>query len=503
VNRPEPARVGGDGATTPTRVAIYLRISTDEEHQPLSLSAQDARLRAYIASQPGWILTGPVYRDERSGATTDRPGLQQALAAAAVGEYDILLVYRVDRLARSLRSLVAILDDLDLVGVGLRSASEPVDTTSPVGRMLVQMLGVFAQFEREVIIDRVIAGMERKAASGRWTGGTRPYGYQLDTGTDTLVPHPAEAAVLRQIFTRYAETRAGTRAIAAQLNDHGLPNRHGRPWSGQTIARILANRVYLGERIFRTVNTPGAHPGLVEPELFDRVQQILTARGEATTRHTGVGADYLLSGLITCGLCGSRYVGCSAHGHTRRYRYYACTRRTRYGRDPRHGCTGPRLPADHLEHQILDLLIATYGGSDIVDDALNLTTVHHGADADARQSELAAVTHQITATQTKIERYLAAFEAGTLTPQLCQQRVQSLTDQSARLRTRRNQLRRTIRTTPSPPDDTARETLRRRLADTIHSATRTEIRNWIEQLIADIRVIDQHHIQPYLRLDHP
>ena len=167
--------VSPDPSTTVTRVALYVRISTDEEHQPYGLDAQRERLSAYVWSQPGWVVAGPVDCDEKSGATADRPGLQQALAGARAGEFDVLLVYRVDRLARSLPALVTVLDDLAVTGVGLRSATEPIDTSSAVGRMLIQMLGVIiAQFEREIVIDRVICGMARKAAAGLWTGGRRP-----------------------------------------------------------------------------------------------------------------------------------------------------------------------------------------------------------------------------------------------------------------------------------------------------------------------------------------
>jgi len=146
--------------TEQVRVGVYVRRSTDDEHQPYSIEAQDTRLAAYINSQPGWRQAAR-FADDASGATTARPGLQRALAAARAGVIDVLLVYRVDRLTRSLRDLVTLLDDLDRAGVVFRSATEPFDTATAMGRMLVQMLGMFAQFERDTIIDRVIAGMER------------------------------------------------------------------------------------------------------------------------------------------------------------------------------------------------------------------------------------------------------------------------------------------------------------------------------------------------------
>jgi DNA invertase Pin-like site-specific DNA recombinase len=189
------------------RVAIYIRRSTDEDHQPFSLDAQETKLRAFVASQPGdWQIVA-VYSDDASGATADRPALQKALRAARAGLFDTLLVYRVDRFSRSLRDLTALLDDLDDAGIVFRSATEPFDTSTPVGRMLVQMLGVFAEFERETIIDRVINGMERKAAKGLWTGGARPLGYLIDRKLDRLVPEPAEAATVRMIFDRYTNDR--------------------------------------------------------------------------------------------------------------------------------------------------------------------------------------------------------------------------------------------------------------------------------------------------------
>ncbi len=202
------------------RVGVYVRRSTDDEHQPYSIEAPDIRLAAYIGSQPGWRLAAR-FADDASGAGTNRPGLQRALAAARAGVVDVLLVYRVDRLTRSLRDLVTLLDDLNRAGVVFRSATEPFDTATAIGRMLVQMLGMFAQFERDTIIDRAIAGMERKAAAGKWKGGRRPFGYQVNPATRTLIPHPDEAPLVRLLFGLYTADRLGGRTIARTLNDCG------------------------------------------------------------------------------------------------------------------------------------------------------------------------------------------------------------------------------------------------------------------------------------------
>jgi site-specific DNA recombinase len=240
------------------RVGIYVRRSTDDEHQPYSIEAQDARLTAYIDSQPGWRLVAR-YPDDASGASTNRPGLHRALAAARTGLIDVLLVYRVDRFTRNLRDMVVLLDELEHTGVVFRSATEPFDTATPMGRMLVQMLGMFAQFERDTIIDRVIAGMERKAAKGKWKGGKRPFGYQVDKTTHTLVIDPHEATIVRLIFNLYTTDRLGSRTIAQTLNDRGHRTTTGGTWSGHQVLRALTNRVYLGELTFRDTTVTDTH----------------------------------------------------------------------------------------------------------------------------------------------------------------------------------------------------------------------------------------------------
>src|SRR5437879_6465940 len=165
-----------------------------------------------------------------SGSTLDRPGLQQAFAFARAKQYDMLLVYRVDRVSRSVRGLAQILEDLDRLGVVFRSATEPFDTGTPAGRMMVQMLGVFAEFERATLIDRVIAGMERKAARGGWHGGMVPFGYRL-SADHTLETKMEEAPLVRQIFELYADQRLGARGVASWLNERGHRSAAGRPWS--------------------------------------------------------------------------------------------------------------------------------------------------------------------------------------------------------------------------------------------------------------------------------
>lgn len=259
------------------RIATYTRISTDEVNQPYSLGAQSEKLTSYVASQEEWELVS-TFTDQMSGAKIDRPGLNNALRCAKAGQFDLLLVYRVDRLSRSVRGLAEILETLDSAHVGFRSATEPFDTTSPAGRMMVQMLGVFAEFERATIIDRVVAGMDRKASLGGWCGGTAPYGYRAVKGEGRLIVDETESPLVPIIFDLYARQRFGSHAVAKWLNDSGLVTRLGRPWSFKSILTILRSRVYLGEVRYQNEWCRGSHEALIDESLFATAQALLNER---------------------------------------------------------------------------------------------------------------------------------------------------------------------------------------------------------------------------------
>lgn len=354
-------------------MATYTRSSTDEEHQPYSLEAQAGRLEAYIASQDGWELARS-FTDQLSGATLGRPGLTRALSETRARRFDLLLVYRVDRLSRSVRGLAQILEELDQAGVAFRSATEPFDTSTPAGRMMVQMLGVFAEFERATIIDRVIAGMERKAARGGWCVGPPPFGYGLDAGS--LIVNPVEAPLVPMIFELYARRRLGTRAVANWLNEAGHRSRAGRLWSHVSVTTVLRNRTYLGEVYFRGQWHPAPHQPLVEPELFAAVEAILTERGENISKRASASSEYLLTGLIVCGRCGKHFVGNAARGRSARYRYYTCHSRQRYGSAE---CPAERLPAEELDQAVLASLLAAYERTDLFERAVAAAAGQAGA----------------------------------------------------------------------------------------------------------------------------
>jgi len=490
----------GDDHVKVVRVAIYERISTDEEHQPFSLEAQDHRLLAFIPTQPGWVHVA-TYQDQMSGAKASRPDLDRAMRDAALGKFDVLLVYRVDRFARSLKVLVHLLEDLEAVGVAFRSATEPIDTSTATGRMLVQLLGVFAEFERATIIDRVVNGMERKAARGGWPGGTRPHG--LTVGEDNLLTTTEDFPIIERIFARYDTATVGSVAIAAELNDDGLRNRNGRRWTPQVILGILRNRAYVGEVFFRGTWYRSSPVPFIAPEVFDRVQALLDERGEGYAKRFNVRhPEYLLTGRIRCGKCGRRYVGVSAHGKRHRYRYYMCWTRSRYGRTE---CDAERLRADELEAAVFDSLVAVYSDPDLLREAAEAD--RHGAEDDAGrvEADLALVQAELRKTEAAIHRYMAAFEDGKLTGDLFSARVDNLTAKAKTLRARQAELEEEASQQQAAGvewvlTDEAAAAIRADLTTASGHAPDVVRKSLAQAFVHELRVEDRYLVQPTFRV---
>jgi site-specific DNA recombinase len=162
-------------------------------------------------------------------------------------------VFKVDRLARSTGGLAKVLEELDAAGVAFRPASEPFDTSTAAGRMMMQMPGVFAEFEREMIVERTRMGLARKAARGEWTGGIPPFGYRYDAEAQLLLPVPAHAALVQRIFRLYVERRLGSAAISCLMNDAGQLTSRGCRWTPNRVLSVLRNPTYIGKLPFNGV----------------------------------------------------------------------------------------------------------------------------------------------------------------------------------------------------------------------------------------------------------
>ncbi|WP_209634722.1 recombinase family protein [Kibdelosporangium banguiense] len=483
------------------RVGIYVRRSTDEENQPYSLEMQETRLEAYVGSQERWRIV-KRFEDNASGATVDkRTGLQRAMKAARAGLIDVLLVYKVDRFSRNLRDAVTLLDELDSVGVVFRSATEPFDTATPMGRMLLQMLSMFAQFERDLIVERVLGGMMKAAEKGRWKGGKRPFGYLVDKSTQKLVPHDNEAVVVQLMFDLYTRDRLGAKAIAYILNERGYRNTAGGIWYGEQILRKLCNRVYIGENEFRGILVEDAHPAIVRLDVFEEAQRILEQRGESYAHRAASDSDYIATGLMQCPNCGKAMLGTRATGKTKTYRYYTCFTRARHGVDK---CSYPRLNADSLDQAVLDAVVSFYQSQyRLITEAVKAAQAQYDCDNDTKTAELAAVQADLFKTQAAIDRYLDAFENGKLDEDQLAGRVNKLNERHKQLRWRRDHLRDELDNQPVMPDRSTLDEVHSHINSIFRAGNNNQRKAVIETLVAGIKILAPDRIVPVFRIPQP
>jgi site-specific DNA recombinase len=410
----------------------------------------------------------------------------------------VLLVLKVDRFSRRQRDLVALVEELTGLGVAFVSATEAFDTSTPAGRAMLQMLGTFAEFEREMIIDRVVAGMERHAAAGRWPGGVRPDGYRLDPTTKRLIIEEERAALVREIFDLYTHRRLGTRAIATLLNERGSRTRTGGPWSAHTIRWLLTNPAYLGQVTFRDTIVQDAHPAIIEPSVFAAAERLLQARGEARTHRVASSSEYHLTGRIRCPHCKKGFIGTAAHGRTKTYRYYTCWSRARYGTTT---CSADRINADAADTALFANLAAFYRNQRylIAAAANEADTTRHAA-TDRHHAELTSVEKEITRTDTAMDRYLTAFENNILDPALLQERLTAIRTKTAQLQARRDELTALLDHAPAMPSDNELDALADHIDQILDHGTPAQRKALIEQLVDEIQIVGPNRIRPIYRI---
>ena len=272
----------------PRRCAIYTRKSSEEglDQAFNSLHAQREACEAYVKSQTGegWKALREVYDDGGiSGGTMERPALKRLLAEVTAGRIDIVVVYKVDRLTRSLADFAKIVELFDAQGVSFVSVTQAFNTTSSMGRLTLNVLLSFAQFEREVTGERIRDKLAASKAKGMWMGGLPPLGYAPDPtpGARTLVIVPEEAEVVRSIFTRYLEL-GSVNLLGRELNAQGVVSKvwitvrgrrlGGLPFSRGALFYLLKNPIFVGDIVHRDKVHPGLHPPIVDRALFDAVQ---------------------------------------------------------------------------------------------------------------------------------------------------------------------------------------------------------------------------------------
>ena len=471
---PETRPVAGPPPGALKLVAAYARVSSDKQEKEQTIDSQvDALRRA--AEVRGWHLLPDLIciDDGRSGATLARPGLDRLRDLIAEGTCAAVLVCSPDRLARNYAYQVLVIDEFRRAGCEAVFLNHAFGD-SPEQQMLLQMQGVFAEYERALITERTRRGRLFWARQGRvnW-GGTPTYGYRLfretETGPQQLAVEEREAAVVRQLYRWLVEEQLSSYAIQKRLIERGVPTRKGggRGWSQSTIIRILSSTTYKGEAWYnRHCPVDRTHPrmaaGLMSPGLGSRTSHALRptqewipvpvpaiidvdtwrlaqeqlAHNRQRARRNNTRHEYLLSALLICSRCGRRMIGAADGLGQRRY---ICS--ARYPRHARGACDGHSVTAAHVEAQVWQWTAKLLSEPDLLRARFEESRGDPAVDG-AGEREGARIERQLRASDRETERLIDAYQAAAITLPELQERRRRIEDHGRHLRARLDEVHR-------------------------------------------------------------
>lgn len=372
------------------RCAIYTRKSSEEglEQEFNSLHAQREACEAYIASQrsEGWVLLRDHYDDGGiSGGTLDRPALHRLLQDIEDGLIDIVVVYKIDRLSRALTDFTKLVEVFDRTGVTFVSVTQSFNTTSSMGRLTLNILLSFAQFEREVTAERIRDKFAASRKKGLWMGGMTPYGYRVENRK--LVPDGEHVDHVRWIFERFIEIGSGTE-LAREVGKRGIRTPKGNRIDKKFIYRLLNNRTYIGEVAYKGNVYPGEHDAIIDRETWDKVHAILQESPRKRAARTRAETAALLKGLLY-GPDGAAFSPSHTRKGARLYRYYVSQTVLKHGAGT---CPVGRVPAGEIEAAIIEQLRAMFRQPEIIAGTWKAAKKQNG---DVSESDARAALQQL------------------------------------------------------------------------------------------------------------
>ena len=370
--------------TRKLRCAIYTRKSSEEglEQEFNSLHAQREACEAYIASQrsEGWVLVRDEYDDGGvSGGTLDRRAVQRLLEDIEDGLVDVVVVYKIDRLSRSLADFAKLVDVFDRNGVTFVSVTQSFNTTTSMGRLTLNILLSFAQFEREVTAERIRDKFAASRRKGLWMGGVPSYGYRVENRK--LVIDEQRAENVRWVFARFIEIGSGT-VLAKELDERGVRTAKGNRIDKKFVYRMLNNRAYIGEAVHKGEAYPGEHDAIVDRATWDKVHAILKESPRKRAARTRAETPALLKGLLF-GPDGAAFSPTHTRKGDRLYRYYVSQTVLKHGAG---ACPVGRVPAAEIEAAVIDQMRAVFRQPEIIAGTWKAVRKHAGdvTEADAR-----------------------------------------------------------------------------------------------------------------------
>lgn len=346
------------------RCAVYTRKSSEEglEMDFNSLDAQREACHAYIASQKseGWVSVSDDYDDGGfSGGSMERPALQRLLSGIKNGQIDAVVVYKLDRLSRSLPDFFKLQEFLDKHEVFFVSVTQSFNTSSAMGRFALNMMMAVGQLEREQTGERIRDKIAASRKRGIWMGGPIPFGYLVEN--KKLMVREDEAEIVRTLFERFVQI-GSAKVVSRQLREEGVVSRSGKPFDSGALYKMINNRLYLGEAVHKDKSYPGEHKAIVSRELWDEAHAILRESPRARASKTRTQMPALLKGLIF-----APDGRAMTPSHTRRrgklYRYYVSMSVLKSGPD---SCPVGRIPAAEIEAVVIDQLRKLFRAPEVI-----------------------------------------------------------------------------------------------------------------------------------------
>ena len=383
--------------------ALYIRVSTEQQVvRGESIETQKSRLLQYAKDKD---LNPKIYEDPGySACDTNRPAFRRLIADIKAGKVASVTITKLDRMSRNLQDAIDLIYNIfEEQNVSLHALDQQLDTASPTGRLMINLLATVAQWEREMTSERVSIDMRHRAQKGKWCGGPVPYGYASysslvrqfqENGLSKedafkkasaicqeegmLYPHPENAVTVKKMFDRYLETKS-QRAVTHWLNNEGYKTPRGTTWASSSVSRILRNPVYVGKMIWgkrvssktkkklkkrpeeEWLKVDGIHASIIDEGTFKRTQAILKSQAREPIRHA---SESFLSGLLRCGKCGGKMHNYEYVRDDHSWAYYRCTNHTHKGNTV---CEGNSVDRNKIEKAVIDKLHEAHKGQELVE----------------------------------------------------------------------------------------------------------------------------------------
>ncbi len=397
------------------RCAIYTRKSTEDglEQEFNSLDAQRESGEAYVKSQAseGWVCLAERYDDGGfSGGNIERPALRRLLADIEAGKVDVVVVYKVDRLSRSLLDFAKLIEVFDRHKVSFVSVTQLINTSSSMGRLMLNVLLSFAQFEREIIGERTrdkIAAARRK---GKWSGGMPLLGFDVDPNGSKLRVNDVEAERVRAIFRLYRDKQSLVETIA-ELDRRGLVNkkwttrtgeeRGGRPFNKSTLHHLLTNVTYLGKVKYKDEVHAGEHEAIIDQDLWSRVQTTLARNHRSGGSEVRNRFGALLKGLLRCSACDASMTPTHATKGVNRYRYYCCVQAQKRGWKT---CPSKSIPAPEIEKFVVEQVRLACQNPQLLESTIEAVRAQSEVELASLRSELGGLDQDIGRWSAELQR---------------------------------------------------------------------------------------------------